>query len=110
MEIVSVKDQKNELLRKARDSSAGRAAHKIAGGPGTRMTQTIVALTVGSRLDDHENPGEATLQILKGEVSVSTEHKSVSLRKGQLLIIPDMRHNVAALTDAVILLTSVKLG
>lgn len=108
MEAISITDQTRELLDKARASSAGRAAHKVAGGPDTRMTQTIVALKEGTRLDDHENPGEATLQVLAGTVSVGTAHKNLSLGVGELVVIPDLRHNLAALSDAVILLTSVK--
>ncbi len=108
METISIIDLTNELLEKAKESSAGRAAKKVAGGPETRMTQTIVALTAGTRLDDHENPGEATVQVLAGKVSIGTTHKQVSLGLGQLLTIPDLRHNLEALTDAVVLLTAVK--
>lgn len=108
MDIINVKDQSKELLFKARDSSAGRAAQKVAGGPKSTMTQTIIALKSGSRLGDHESPGEATLEVLQGTVRFGTAHKKVTVEVDHLLVIPDAVHYVEALEDAVILLTAVK--
>lgn len=82
----------------------------IVGGPQTEMTQTLIALAYQSRLDDHENPGEATLLVLEGEVSLGTDDESWTAHKGEMLEIPDARHHLIAKTDAVVLLTSVKLG
>ena len=82
----------------------------VVGGPQSEMTQTLIALAYQSRLDDHENPGEATILVLEGEVELGTDDESWTARKGEMLEIPDTRHNLTARTDAVVLLTAVKLG
>lgn len=110
MEPINVGVQAQLLLEEARVSSAGRASHMVVGGPQTEMTQTLIALAYRSRLDDHVNPGEATILVLEGEVELGTDEESWTARKGEMLAIPDARHHVTAKTDAVVLLTSVKLG
>ena len=110
MDPINVDTQAQLLLDKARSSSAGRASHMVVGGPRTEMTQTLIALTYLSRLDDHDNPGEATILVLEGEVEVGTDDESCTARKGDMLEIPDARHHLIAKTDAVVLLTAVKLG
>ena len=109
MNPTNVNAEAELLLDKARGSSAGRAAHMVVGGPQTEMTQTLIALTYQSRLDDHENPGEATLLVLEGEVELGTVNESWTAGKGDILAIPDSRHHLTAKTDAVVMLTSVKL-
>ncbi|MEO6471455.1 MAG: cupin domain-containing protein [Aeromicrobium sp.] len=110
MNPTNVSAEAQLLLEKAQGSSAGRAAHMVVGGPQTEMTQTLIALTYQTRLDDHENPGEATILVLEGEVELGTAEESWDAGKGDMLAIPDSRHHLIAKTDAVILLTSVKLG
>ncbi|MDQ3156008.1 MAG: hypothetical protein M3Q98_04695 [Actinomycetota bacterium] len=109
MDPINVDAQAQQLLEKARSSSAGRASHMVVGGPRTEMTQTLIALTYRSRLDDHDNPGEATILVLEGEVELGTSEESWIGRKGDMLEIPDTRHHLTATTDAVVLLTAVKL-
>lgn len=110
MDPINLNSQSQLLLDQARSASAGRAAHMVAGGPQTEMTQTLIALTYQTRLADHENPGEATILVLEGEVELGTDDQSWSGRQGDMLVVPDARHHVTAKSDAVILLTSVKLG
>jgi len=110
MDPINVDAQAQQLLEKARTARAGRASHMVVGGPLTEMTQTLIALTYRSRLDDHENPGEATILVLEGEVELGTAEESCTAMKGDMVAIPDARHHLTAMTDAVILLTSVKLG
>lgn len=110
MDPINVDVQAQQLLERARGSSAGRASHMVVGGPQTEMTQTLIALAYRSRLDDHENPGEATILVLEGEVELGTDEESWTVRKGEILEIPDARHHLSAKTDAIVLLTSVKLG
>ncbi|MEU8655362.1 LuxR family transcriptional regulator [Actinoplanes philippinensis] len=88
-----------EHLALARDASSGRSAHTVYGGHTRTLRQTLIALTGGRRLDDHENPGEATLHVLHGRVRLTT---------GDLLIIPDARHALEALEDSAVLLTVAK--
>lgn len=110
MEAINVDAQAQQLLEKARTSSAGRASHKIVGGPKTEMTQTLIALANGTSLDDHESPGEATLLVLEGEVELGTDDESLAAGQGDMVAIPDVRHFLTAMTDSVVLLTAVKLG
>jgi quercetin dioxygenase-like cupin family protein len=98
-----------ELLDKARTAGSGRAADTLMGGTGHALRQTILALVAGAELGEHESPGEATLQVLRGEVELAdVDGKSEALTAGQLAPIPPNRHSLRAETDAVVLLTVVK--
>jgi len=108
MDPFNVNTQAAELLEMARENSAGRAAYMPVGGPGTEMTQTVIALAGGFRLDEHENPGEATVLVLSGEVELGSGDSVWSGFEGDLLTVPDARHHLLAKTDATVLLTSVK--
>ena len=96
-------------LDAARAASAGRAARTLHGGRHRALRQTVVALRDGARLDDHESPGEATLQVLRGRVRLSSPDGDVEGGEGDLLVIPPTRHGLTALEDAAVLLTVVKV-
>lgn len=70
----------------------------------------MIALTRGSGLGEHENPGEATVYVLSGRVELTAGAASWTARTGDLLIIPDARHGLAALEDSVVLMTVAKKG
>lgn len=74
------------------------------------MTQTVIALTAGSRLDDHENPGEATVFVMDGEVEVGVGDQTLTGEAGDLIIVPDVRHHLTAAVDSIMLFTAVKLN
>ena len=95
-------------LETASTSSSGRSAHTIYGGHEHVLRQTLIALRAGSRLDEHENPGEATLLVLHGRVQLHTAGASWDGRHGDLLIVPQARHSLEAIDDAVVLLTVAK--
>lgn len=97
-----------ELRAKAQGAASGRAAHKLTGGPDSHLTQTIIAMTAGTSLSEHENPGEATLLVLEGTVRLRSGDDAWEGRNGDLLSIPDARHSLEALLDSAILLTAVK--
>ena len=97
------------LLEDARADSAHRAARTVCGGSGPALRQTAIALLAGSSLSDHENPGEATLQVLAGRVRLTWGDASVELDAGDHVVIPQERHGLVALTDAVVLLTAAKV-
>ncbi|GAB7007629.1 hypothetical protein JCM18899A_51040 [Nocardioides sp. AN3] len=69
------------------------------------MRQTLIALTAGARMQEHESPGEASLQVLVGQVRVTTEADAWTGSAGDYLILPAERHGLEAETDAVVLLT-----
>jgi quercetin dioxygenase-like cupin family protein len=87
-------------------ASSGRSAATVFGGHANTLRQTVIALTGGSGLGEHENPGEATLQVLSGRVRVVGESGAdAECRAGHLLVLPSERHRVEALEDSVVLLT-----
>ena|SRR5690349_702753 len=94
-----------DLLSQARTASSHRAAATVYGGSGHRLRQTLIALAAGADLAEHENPGEATLHVLVGAVTLSAEGSARSVTAGQLVEIPAARHAVHADSDAAVLVT-----
>ncbi|WP_122818695.1 cupin domain-containing protein [Nocardioides pantholopis] len=92
-------------LTAAREASAGRAAVTVYGGQEHDLRQTLIALADGRALGEHESPGEATLQVLRGRVRLQAGEDAWEAAAGELLVVPDARHDLAALEDAVVLLT-----
>lgn len=89
----------------AADASSGRSAHTIYGGHEHVLRQTLIALRAGAALDEHENPGEATLQVLHGRVTLVAGENRWNGSPGDLITIPDSRHSLEAVEDSVVLLT-----
>jgi quercetin dioxygenase-like cupin family protein len=79
----------------------------VFGGHEHTMRQTVIALVEGSALSEHDNPGEATLHVLSGRVTLTSEDTSWEARAGDLLVIPPTRHEVHADVDSTLLLTVV---
>ena len=94
-----------EQLAVARDASSGRAAVTVHGGREHDLRQTLIALAQGRALGEHEAPGEATLQVLRGRVRLTAGEDSWEGEAGDHVVIPPRRHDLAALSDAVVLLT-----
>ncbi|MBF6347848.1 MULTISPECIES: cupin domain-containing protein [Nocardia] len=108
MEKFSVEAMARELLQRANAVPARRAAATMYGGHEHRLRQTVVALAAGTALGEHENPGEATVLVLHGRVQLHTAGASWDGRHGDLLIVPQARHSLEAIDDAVVLLTVAK--
>ena len=95
-------------LNEARGASSGRSAKTVFGGHEHQLRQTVMALRAGESMGEHENPGEATLQVLAGRVLLTSGDVSWNGSPGDLMTIPDGRHSLDAVEDSVILLTVVK--
>lgn len=107
MHSTSLSDLAGHHLQRAATTNAGRSAHTVYGGQTHRLRQTLIALVAGRRLGEHESPGEATLQVLRGRVCLHANNATWSGNEGDVLVIPPARHDLEALTDSVVLLTVV---
>lgn len=105
MEQISLTQLADEHLAAARQASSGRSAHTVYGGHERALRQTLVALAAGRALDEHENPGEATLQVLSGRVRLDSPEESAEAAAGDHVVIPPSRHSLTALEDSAVLLS-----
>ncbi|CAL9485376.1 cupin domain-containing protein [Streptomyces sp. G3] len=108
MRKLSLDALAREHLEQAAASSSGRSATTVHGGHELVLRQTLLALTAGTTLAEHENPGEATVQVLRGRVRLASGDDSWEGRTGDLILIPPARHSLDALEDSAILLTVAK--
>ena len=94
-------------LETASRATSGRGSKTVYGGHEHQLRQTVIALRAGRSLADHDNQGEATVQVLQGRVRLTTTTESWEGTAGDHVAIPPVRHGLAALDDSVILLTVV---
>ncbi|MGW2833315.1 cupin domain-containing protein [Streptomyces sp. NPDC001286] len=108
MQKLSLDALAREHLERATDAATGRSATTVYGGHEHVLRQTVLALTADTELAEHENPGEATLLVLRGRVRLTSGDTSGDGRTGDFIAIPDARHSLRAVEDAVVLLTVAK--
>lgn len=94
-----------ELLDQAGQAGPGRMARNLTPGEGSPLSQTLVALTNGSKLSEHTTNGPATLQVLRGSVTLTTGDGEVGVDKGHWATVPREKHGLIANDDSVVLLT-----
>lgn len=109
MEKFSLDAQVREHLQRAASASTGRSASTVYGGHEHALRQTLIALTAGTSLTEHETSGEATLLVLRGRVRLRSGDTSWDGMAGDLLVVPQARHSLEAIEDAAALLTVAKL-
>jgi len=94
-------------LAHALEAPSGRSARTLYGGHEHRLRQTVIALRAGEQLAEHVSPGEATVQVLHGRVTLRAGDVSWNGSVGDLLIVPEQPHSLEAVEDSAVLLTVV---
>ena len=94
-----------DLLERAVAAPAGRAALTLVAGAGASLKQTMLALRSGEQLAEHDAPGAATLQVVRGRVRLVADGERWELGQGDHIQIPPTQHRLESLEDAAVLLT-----
>ena len=103
--MIDIAEHAAHHLEAARADQHGRSAGIVAHDG--ELRQTVIALTAGSSLGEHNSPNAATLQVLQGRVLVKSSADDVEATTGQLWILTHERHSVHAVEDSTFLLTTV---
>lgn len=107
MQKLSLQALAREQVSAAHRNPAARASRTVFGGHEHALRQTVIALAAEATLDEHENPGEATILVLSGRIELRAGDDRWHGGQGDLLIVPDASHSVHAEEDSAILLTAV---
>jgi quercetin dioxygenase-like cupin family protein len=105
MQSTSLPALAQQQLHAAREAGSGRSAVTVYGGREHDLRHTLIALRAGAVLSEHEAPGEATLQVMEGQVVLRADSDAWEGKVGDHLVIPPRRHDLEALADSVVLLT-----
>ena len=104
MQKISIDALARQQLEAAIGSPNGRAADTVYGGHEKILRQTVMAMTAGTQLSEHQNPGDATVFVIRGCVS----GESWQGKSGDLLIVPPGLHSLHAEEDSTFLFTVAK--
>jgi len=102
--MIDIAELAEHHLEAARADPHGRSAGIVAHDG--ELRQTLIALTAGSGLGEHNSPNAATLQVLRGRVRVESPDGDVEASTGNLWVLTHERHSVHAVEDSVFLLTT----
>ena len=110
METIALAALGEKLLAEARSASSGRCAVTIHGGHVTSLRQTAIGVAAEHVLNEHENTGEITLQLVRGRARVVAASDDAELVAGDYVVIPLVWDSFEALEDTVVLLTAAVQG
>ena len=110
MQKISIDALARQQITAAVAAPSGRAADTAYGGHEKSLRQTVMAFRAGTQLSEHQNPGEATVFVLKGSVWLKAGGESWQGKAGDLLIVPEGLHSLEADEDSAVLFTVVKTG
>lgn len=75
------------------------------------ITMVITALQEGAKIDDNSVDAFLTLQVLGGKTRITSPDGDIEMYKNQVISFhPGVRHSVEALSDIILLLTTVNTG
>jgi quercetin dioxygenase-like cupin family protein len=109
MQKISLDALAREHLKRARPASSGRSAETVYGGHEHVLRQALMTLVKGRSLAEQENPGEATVLVLRGRVRLTAGADVWEAREGDLLIVPGAQHNLEAVEDSAVRLPGLEL-
>lgn len=82
----------------------GHTARTLVREPSMRVV--LIAMKASARIAEHRAQEITTVHALSGSLRLTLADRTVELTPGRVLVIPpDLRHDVAALTDSALLLT-----
>lgn len=91
----------------AHQSPSGQSSSIVAADPHHQFRQTVVAITAGHRIAEHHRFQMTTVHVLVGRVRVAAGATASEATSDDLLVMPRAPHSLTALTDSVVLLTSI---
>lgn len=97
-----------QQLKLAATATSGRSSQTLFGGHAHALRQTVVGLSAGQSLAEHDNAGDATLLVISGTLTLISGTDEWKGSAGDLLVVPRARHSVKAIDDVAFLLTVAK--
>jgi len=110
MTAVNLLEIATTQLAQAQQADSGRHSQTVYGGRENELRQTLICLIEGHELNEHDSPGEATVQVLVGAIDITTNDAVTRLAPGDFYVIAPTRHSVMAASDAAFLLTVATRG
>ena len=106
--IKNISFSKAHFLRDLVDYQKGRVVSRTL-AQNDALSLTLFAFDPGEGLGTHATPGDAMVQVLDGEVSLTIGGKEAPAKSGEVVVMPsDVPHSVNAVKPFKMLLTVVK--